>query len=157
MTKNQMTEVLEKQNDMKAELDRLRAATDTVPNRRNFGDELTCLLNKYSKENGSNTPDFILAEYLTRCLESSDMLIRGREEWYGRKFSQGSLELPKEPSTLAREIAARVWCDKSMGNIVMDVDAAEAMAKIIDDVRRNQADAQSYTDLAASGGIVDAP
>ena len=143
--------------DVKVERDRLRAAMDTVPNRRSFGDELVCLLNKYSKENGSNTPDFILAEYLTQQLEAWNLAVRAREEWYGRKFSQGSLGLSKEPSALAREIAARVWCDQAMGNIVMDVDAAEAIAKIIDDVRRNQANAQSFADLAASGGIVDAP
>ncbi len=68
-----------------------RSRETEIPNRRSFDDELVCLLNKYSKENGSNTPDFILAEYLIRCLESSDMLIRGREEWYGRTFSAGSL------------------------------------------------------------------
>lgn len=123
----------------------------------NFNNDLACLLNKYSKENGSNTPDFILAEYLTQQLEAWNLAVRASEEWYGRKFSQGSLGLSKKPSTMAREIAARVWCDQSMGNIVMDVDAAEAIAKIIDSVRHNQADSQSYADLAASGGIVDAP
>jgi hypothetical protein len=41
-------------------------------------------------------------------------------------------------STVAREIAARVWCDQEMGNVVMDVDAAEAIARIIDGVRRGQ-------------------
>ena len=61
------------------------------------------------------------------------------------------------PMKTAREIAARIWCDLEMSKVAMDVDAAEAIAKIIYDVRRNQADAQSYTDLAASGGIVDAP
>ena len=61
------------------------------------------------------------------------------------------------PMKTAREIAARIWCDLEMSKVAMDVDAAEAIAKIIYDVRRNQADAQSYTDLAASGDIVDAP
>ena len=60
-------------------------------------------------------------------------------------------------STLGREIAARVWCDQEMRNYVMDVAAAEEIATIIDRVRREQADKHSYDDLAASGGIVDAP
>ena len=131
----------------KDELDRLLVTTDTTPNRQSFGDELACLLNKYSKENGSNTPDFILAEYLTQQLEVWNLVVRAREEWYGRKFSQGSLGVQKEPSTSAKEIAARVWCDQEMGNIVMDVEAAEAIARIIDDVRRNQADKQSCDDM----------
>ncbi len=61
------------------------------------------------------------------------------------------------PGTVAREIAARVWCDQEMRNVVMDLDAAEAIARIINDVRFAQAEKQSYDDLAASGGIVDAP
>jgi len=33
-----------------------------------FVSELTSLLNRHSRENGSGTPDFILAEYLWGCL-----------------------------------------------------------------------------------------
>lgn len=57
--------------------------------------ELASLLNKYSKENGSNTPDFILAEYLIHCLKAWDCAVQSREEWYGRKFAQGVLHSPK--------------------------------------------------------------
>ena len=66
--------------------------TGEIPNRRNFNDELTCLLNKYSKENGSNTPDFILADYLTKCLETWNHIIAEREDWYGRKFYPGRID-----------------------------------------------------------------
>jgi len=37
----------------------------------NFKQELEHLINKHSMENRSNTPDFILADYLVRCLEIS--------------------------------------------------------------------------------------
>jgi len=47
--------------------------------------ELTVLLNKYSKENESNSPDFILAAYLVRCLDNFNMSINIREKWYNRK------------------------------------------------------------------------
>ncbi|HSW65257.1 MAG TPA: hypothetical protein VLH56_18395 [Dissulfurispiraceae bacterium] len=33
-------------------------------NRTGFRAELETLINRYSKENGSNTPDFILADYM---------------------------------------------------------------------------------------------
>ena len=49
-----------------------------------FPHELMQLINKHSIENGSNTPDFILAEYLKQCLESFDMCVRRRDEWYSR-------------------------------------------------------------------------
>ena len=35
-----------------------------------FRKELEDLINRFSKENGSNTPDFILAEYLEGCLSN---------------------------------------------------------------------------------------
>lgn len=132
-----------------------------IPNRRSFEDELVCLLNKYSKENGSNTPDFILAEYLIRCLETWNQFIAAREDWYGRHHLPGRIDssggVACKPSEIAIEIAARVWCDQEMGNCTMDQEAALEIAKIIDGVRHNQAECQSMSDLAASGGIVDAP
>ena len=50
----------------------------------NFEKELSILINIYSKENGSNTPDFILAEYLTNCLETFDNIVKLREKWFGK-------------------------------------------------------------------------
>jgi len=44
-------------------------------------------INKHSIENGSDTPDFILAEYLTDCLRAFDKATVRRGEWYGRKES----------------------------------------------------------------------
>lgn len=50
-----------------------------------FISELTSLLNKHSRENGSNTPDFILAEFLDSCIDVFDYAINEREKWHGRK------------------------------------------------------------------------
>jgi hypothetical protein len=49
-----------------------------------FKNRLENLLNEYSMENGSDTPDFILAEYLIKCLENFDHIVSWRERWYGR-------------------------------------------------------------------------
>lgn len=49
-----------------------------------FRTELGALLNQYSQENGSNTPDFILASYLVDCLRAFDAAVDARERWYGR-------------------------------------------------------------------------
>ena len=48
-----------------------------------FERELRTLLNKYSKENGSNTPDFVLAKYLCQCLSAFDDGVAARSAWYG--------------------------------------------------------------------------
>jgi len=55
--------------------------TDTVE-RPTFEQELRALINQHSRENGSNTPDFILAEYLAKCLELFDQTVAKREQWY---------------------------------------------------------------------------
>jgi hypothetical protein len=48
-----------------------------------FYQELTSLINRHSKENGSNTPDFILARYLQDCLAAFDNASLARSNWYG--------------------------------------------------------------------------
>lgn len=39
-------------------------------------------INRNSAENGSDTPDFILAEYLVGCLEAFNAATRHRAKWY---------------------------------------------------------------------------
>jgi hypothetical protein len=50
-----------------------------------FRKELTDLINRHSKENESNTPDFILAEYLIDSLSLFNSTLDSRKKWYGRK------------------------------------------------------------------------
>lgn len=50
-----------------------------------FEIELEELLNRYSKENESNTPDYILAHYIKYSLKAYNQAVNLREEWYGRK------------------------------------------------------------------------
>lgn len=45
--------------------------------------ELGRLLNRFSMENGSNTPDFILAGYLLNCLQAYDAAVAARDLWRG--------------------------------------------------------------------------
>lgn len=76
--------------EMKLELKRLRGLLEAQVSKANgdteedFTKELQSLINRHSKENGSNTPDFILAHYLNRCLDTFDIITKRREKWYGR-------------------------------------------------------------------------
>lgn len=47
----------------------------------NFVFELQNLINKYSRESDSNTPDFLLAEYLEDCLNAYNKIAFGKEKW----------------------------------------------------------------------------
>lgn len=47
-----------------------------------FRQKLSEVINQHSMESGSNTPDFILAQYLTDCLAAFDRAMVCRGFWY---------------------------------------------------------------------------
>lgn len=47
-----------------------------------FEKELESLINRHCKENDSNTPDFILAEYIQGCLKVYAGIINKRDKWF---------------------------------------------------------------------------
>jgi hypothetical protein len=49
-----------------------------------FTSELIHLINRHNMEAASNTPDFILANYLMACLDAFTQATQQRETWYGR-------------------------------------------------------------------------
>lgn len=56
--------------------------------------ELEDLINKYSRENKSDTPDFILANYLMDCLSAFEQAVVQRTKWYGHiDWSKEELEI----------------------------------------------------------------
>lgn len=85
-----LEQLAEKWN-MRPKSDAEARALDAKP-RDGFVKDLQSLINSYSIENLSNTPDFILAEYMWDCLVAWGKWTRRREEWYGRGDS------PAEPS-----------------------------------------------------------
>ena len=58
---------------------------DSIPQQSppDFRTELTSLLNRFSCENASNTSDWILSDYLCRCLGAFDTAVTDRDAWYG--------------------------------------------------------------------------
>ena len=63
---------------------------------KKFTEELQVLLNKNGIDTICNTPDYILAEYLTSCLEAYANTVQSRDTWFGFKpFSRCMVE-PQE-------------------------------------------------------------
>lgn len=60
--------------------------------RDRFKEELEQLINRNSLENTCNTPDFILAEFMIRCLESFADCSNAREIWYDVKLRPSRTE-----------------------------------------------------------------
>ena len=61
---------------------------------KTFQQELEQLINKHNMENGSNTPDYMLADYLVKCLEAYNQIIGFRTEWYDQPFTYD--DIPRE-------------------------------------------------------------
>jgi len=68
---------------------------------KKFRKELEKLINKYSLENRSNTPDFILSDYLVGCLKLFDETLETREWWYRENMDNKKID---EPNNLKRHI-----------------------------------------------------
>ncbi len=75
------------EQDRYAEAHTLAKASADKPR---FRDELQDLINRHSMENGSNTPDFILADYVRDCLTAYDAAVLRRDRWYGVAHRPGA-------------------------------------------------------------------
>ena len=62
--------------------ERTKETTHTEPDASDLRSELTSLLNKFSRENVSNTPDFILRNFIWDSLKAFERGVRERDEWY---------------------------------------------------------------------------
>lgn len=68
-----------------------------------FRRKLEHAINYHSMESGSDTPDFMLADFLADCLIAFDKVMAAREKWYGRvlHINAGPVELPEAPNHTA--------------------------------------------------------
>ncbi len=71
-----------------------------------FEKELGRLINRYSVENESNTPDFILAQYMRECLDAFNKASNRREQWFGKGLRVGG-SIVRIDAVTGKEIASR--------------------------------------------------
>lgn len=57
--------------------------TEEPPEPNKFEKELEQILNRHNKDNDTQTPDFILAQYLLSCMEAYRTAQRMRQKWFG--------------------------------------------------------------------------
>lgn len=68
---------------------------------RTLRDALRYAINRHSAENGSNTPDYVLARYLELCLEAFDAAVGLRDKHYCLNLFPGCTGLDEELSAIA--------------------------------------------------------
>lgn len=54
-----------------------------------FEDEIRAVINKHTMEGRSNTPDYILAEYIGECLHAFENATMRRDAWWGVHLRPG--------------------------------------------------------------------
>lgn len=64
--------------------------SERIQKMSNFREALEGLINEHSLENGSDTPDFILAEFLTDSLAAFDKATQTRAGWHHRGKEKNS-------------------------------------------------------------------
>jgi hypothetical protein len=64
-----------------------------------FQKELEELINRHCQENGSNTPDFLLASYLNDCLLTWNRYTQARDKWWGVNLEIGNKHFTEGPDT----------------------------------------------------------
>ncbi len=60
------------------------------PESPKFQTDLAALINRHQREGNSDTPDFILAEYLSGALHAFEHATRSREQWVSKSYDQWS-------------------------------------------------------------------
>lgn len=91
-----------------------------------FLNDLESVINKHSRENNSNTPDFILATLLYEVLSAFDKATKSRERWYG--VSLNIMNDWQELIMTAIGEASTCW-DNLEGAGVFDSSRADAIGK----------------------------
>jgi hypothetical protein len=67
-------------------------AVDEKMEPESFSRALAALLNKYSIENDSNTPDYALASYLAGCLNAFESAVKMRDTFHGKDIARVYVE-----------------------------------------------------------------
>ena len=99
--------------------------------------ELAAVLNRHSAENASNTPDWILAQYVLACLAAFATAVQQRETWYvGRDprpavlKEQDELRTALEKSVRLQSLYATLLNQYDEGDRRTFVDAAAWIARL---------------------------
>lgn len=109
--------------------------SETARDHSDFRGDLASLINAYSLENVSNTPDFVLAQLLHECLVAFDKATITRDHWYGVKLSPGGSHFVdaagQRPPVISPELAVELnrlrgrWVAIIDQRIVADGNSAE--------------------------------
>ena len=98
-----------------------------------FKKDLSCLLNTHSVENNSNTPDFLLSDFMVSCLHAFEEASLCREGWFGVH-----LDILKDWESLVMHAlgqASVCWSDYDKAGEFDSTRCAEIGKKLLEDLK----------------------
>ena len=96
--------------------------------------QLSDLINCVSREQDSNTPDFLLAEFMVRCLEVFELTSNKREVWYGVELD--ILNNWEELIMTAMGEASMCWSEIDKAGVFDSAKAKQIGEKLLSDMKR---------------------
>lgn len=94
--------------------------------------KLEGLINDESRENDSNTPDFLLAEFMMSCLDAFELVSNKREVWFGVHLD--ILNNWEELIMTAMGEASMCWSETPTG-VFDSTKAAQIGKKLLEDIK----------------------
>ncbi len=101
----------------------------------NLEKELEGLINSESRENDSNTPDFILAEYMMKCLDAFELASNRREVWFGVELDIENNW--KELIITAMGEASMCWSNIDGAGVFDSTRAEQIGKKLLQDIKKS--------------------
>jgi hypothetical protein len=84
-------------------------------------EDIARIINRRSRENVSNTPDFILASFLHDCIVAFEIRVRDRDKWYGILPRPGQFATPP-PCERCKKLEAAVRVARDYTSFMDDYD-----------------------------------
>uniref|UniRef100_A0A6H1ZNC8 Uncharacterized protein n=1 Tax=viral metagenome TaxID=1070528 RepID=A0A6H1ZNC8_9ZZZZ len=94
--------------------------------------QLSDLINCESRENDSNTPDFILSEFMVSCLDAFELASNKREVWFGVELD--ILNDWKGLIMTAIGEASMCWSDIDKAGVFDSTKAQQIGLKLLQDI-----------------------
>ncbi len=98
--------------------------------------ELEGIINSNSRENDSNTPDFLLAEFMMNCLDAFELASNKREVWYGVELD--ILNNWEELIMTAIGEASVCWSEVDKAGVFNSEKAKQIGMKLLQDIKKRR-------------------
>uniref|UniRef100_A0A6M3KCB3 Uncharacterized protein n=2 Tax=viral metagenome TaxID=1070528 RepID=A0A6M3KCB3_9ZZZZ len=102
---------------------------------------LSVLINRVSRENDSNTPDFLLAEFMMSCLDAFELTSNKREVWFG--VTLDILNNWEELIMTAIGEASMCWTETPKG-VFDSTRASQIGKKLLEDLKSGPKSSKRY-------------